>query len=153
MNVLLHSLSPTLQQVTTNPHLHWRLLDTYRQVWVSLLWGHCSFPPGPGGTQGSARALQEPLSQSRVSSGGSMVGEWLPRPRGPLPCPGLRHPEPLPLRESTAGPGLLRRRAHTALAQPVWGPWVLVPLFECSEHLWQEWGLILNANPTLLPSC
>ena len=82
-----------------------------------------------------------------------MVGEWLPRPRGPLPCPGLQHPEPLPLRESTADPGLLRRRAHTALAQPVWGPWVLVPLFECSERLWQEWGLILNANPPLLPSC
>ena len=25
-----------------------RLLDTHRQVWVSLLWGHCSFLPGPG---------------------------------------------------------------------------------------------------------
>ena len=23
--------------------LHWRLLDTHRQVWVSLLWGYCSF--------------------------------------------------------------------------------------------------------------
>ena len=32
---------------------HWlmpppRLLDTHRQVWVSLLWGHCSFFLGPG---------------------------------------------------------------------------------------------------------
>ena len=44
----LHSVSPTLQQATTNPHLHWRLLDTPRQVWVSLLWGHCSFLLGPG---------------------------------------------------------------------------------------------------------
>ena len=34
---------PTLQQATTNPRLHWRLLDTHRQVWVSLSQGHCSF--------------------------------------------------------------------------------------------------------------
>ena len=33
----------TLQQATAGPHLHWRLLDTHRQVWASLLWGHCSF--------------------------------------------------------------------------------------------------------------
>ena len=26
-----------------NPRLHQRLLDTQRQVWLSLLWGHCSF--------------------------------------------------------------------------------------------------------------
>ena len=25
-----------------------RLLDTHRQAWVSLLWGHCSFLLGPG---------------------------------------------------------------------------------------------------------
>ena len=28
---------------TVNPCLHQRLLDTHRQVWVSLSWGHCSF--------------------------------------------------------------------------------------------------------------
>ena len=28
--------------------LRWRLLDTHGQVWVSLLWGHCFFPLGPG---------------------------------------------------------------------------------------------------------
>ena len=37
-----------LQQATTDLHLHWKLLDTPRQVWVSLLWGHCSFLLGPG---------------------------------------------------------------------------------------------------------
>ena len=30
------------------PRLHWRLLDTHRQVWVSLLWGRCSILLGPG---------------------------------------------------------------------------------------------------------
>ena len=58
MHVPLYSVPPTLQQVTTNPCLHQRLLDTHRQVWVSLLWGHCSFLLGPG-AQGSVCALQE----------------------------------------------------------------------------------------------
>ena len=43
MHVLLHSVPPALQQATTDPHVHWRLLDTHRKVWVTLLWGHCSF--------------------------------------------------------------------------------------------------------------
>ena len=30
-------------QPTVDPHLWWRFLDTYRKVWLSLLWGHCSF--------------------------------------------------------------------------------------------------------------
>ena len=43
MRALLLSVPPPLQQATTNPHLHWRLLDTLGQLWVSLLWDHCSF--------------------------------------------------------------------------------------------------------------
>ena len=38
----------TLQQAIVDPRLHQRLLDTHRQVWVSLLWGHCTFLLGPG---------------------------------------------------------------------------------------------------------
>ena len=48
MHTLLYSVPPALQQATTNPYLHQRLLDTLRHVWVSLLWGHCSFLLGPG---------------------------------------------------------------------------------------------------------
>ena len=48
VNALLHSVSPTLKQATANPYLCQRLLDTHGQVWVSLLWGHCSFLLGPG---------------------------------------------------------------------------------------------------------
>ena len=73
MHALLHSVPLTLQQATADPHLHQRLLDTHRQVWVSLLWGHCSFLLGPG-AQSSVCALQESISQSCVSSRGSMVG-------------------------------------------------------------------------------
>ena len=31
-----------------NLRLHWRLPNTHRQVWLSLLWSHCSFLLGPG---------------------------------------------------------------------------------------------------------
>ena len=43
-----------------------------------------------------------------------------------MPCPGLLHPEPLPLRQSSADPDLPRRHSDTVLAQPLWGLWVLV---------------------------
>ena len=33
------------------------------------------------------------------------------------------------------------------------GSWCAQGLFMPSEHLWQEWGLILNTNSPLLPSC
>ena len=47
MHTLLHSVPLTLQQATVDPCLH-GLLDTYRQAWISLLWGQCSFLLGPG---------------------------------------------------------------------------------------------------------
>ena len=43
MHTLLHFVPLTLQQVITEPHLCQRLLDTHRQVWLSLLCAHCSF--------------------------------------------------------------------------------------------------------------
>ena len=39
------------------PQVHQRLLNTHRQVWLSLLWGHCSFLLGPG-AQSFVCALQ-----------------------------------------------------------------------------------------------
>ena len=45
-NVIL--MPSTLQQATTDLYLCWRLLETYRQIWFSLLKGHCSFLLGPG---------------------------------------------------------------------------------------------------------
>ena len=40
---LPHTVPPTLKQATADPLLHWRLPDTHRQVWVSLLWDHSPF--------------------------------------------------------------------------------------------------------------
>ena len=61
MQALLHSVLLTLQQTTTNPRLCQRLLDTHGQVWVSLVWGHCSFLLGLG-VHSFVPALQESVS-------------------------------------------------------------------------------------------
>ena len=66
--------------------------------------------------QGSVCASQESVSQSCVSSCGSMVGL-----RGLMPHPNLLHPEPLPLQQSTADPSLLRRHSDTVLSHSL-GP-------------------------------
>ena len=81
-----HTLPPsvplTLQQATINPHL-----DTHGQVWVSLLWGHCSFLLGPG----SHRVLFVPCKslfpQSCVSSGGSILGLMATSSKGAYAIP------------------------------------------------------------------
>ena len=59
--------APNPAAATAKPYLRQRLLDTHRQVWVSLLWGHCSFFLGPG-------AHKSLFPQSCVSSGSSVVG-------------------------------------------------------------------------------
>ena len=74
MQGLLRSVPPTLQQATADPSLHRILLDTYRQVWVSLLWGDCSFLLGPGVYKVLFVPSRSLFPQSCVSSGSSMVG-------------------------------------------------------------------------------
>ena len=66
--------APSLQQATTDPHLCRRLLDTHERVWVSLLWGHCSFLLGPGAHKVLFVPSKSLFPQSCVSSGGSVVG-------------------------------------------------------------------------------
>ena len=48
MHALPHSVPPTLHQVTADPCLCWRFLDTHGQVWVCSLWGYCSILLSPG---------------------------------------------------------------------------------------------------------
>ena len=92
-----HAVPPTLQQATADPHLCQRLLDTHGQVWISLLWGHCSFLLGSGAHKVLFVLSKSLFTQSCVSSGGSMVGLMatsskraytIPRstaPRAPVP--------------------------------------------------------------------
>ena len=71
---MLYSVPSTLQQATTDLYLCWRLLETYRQVWFSLLKGHCSFLLGPGAHKVLFVPPKSLFPQSYVSSGSSMVG-------------------------------------------------------------------------------
>ena len=64
--------------------------------------------------------------QACVSSGSSVVGLIVTSSKRLMPYPGLLHPEPLPLQQSTADPYLCRRHSNTVLSQSLWGLWVLV---------------------------
>ena len=96
-----------------------------QQVWVSLLWGRCSFLMGPG-AQGSVCALQESVSQSCVSSGGPMVGLMATSSKRAYAICKCPVPRALSLQHSTADSYLHRRHSNTVLSQSLWGPWVLV---------------------------
>ena len=148
-------MPPTLQQATTDLRLHWRLLDTPRQVWVSLLWGHapfswilvqarfclcpsrvyflvlCKFWPFYGGVNGNL--LQEGLCHTQVCC-----------TQGPCPC---------------GSPLLTRTYRGDTQTQfclslcGVSGSWCTQGLFEPSECVWWRWGVIPKANSSLLVSC
>ena len=61
-------------QPTTDSCLCQRLLDTYGQVCVSLLWGHCFFLLGPSVYKILFVPSKSLFPQSYVSSGSSVVG-------------------------------------------------------------------------------
>ena len=101
-------------------------------------------------------ALQESISQSYVSSGSSMLGV-----KGNLFQEGLCHTQVCSTQSLCPCGSPLLTCFSTGDAQTqfclslcgVPGSWCSQDLFEPSEHLWQEWGLILNMNLPLLPSC
>ena len=68
--------APNPEEATAYPCLHQRLLDTHRQVWVTLLWSLCSFLLGLGVHEVLFVPSKSLFPQSCVSSGGSMVGYW-----------------------------------------------------------------------------
>ena len=91
-----------------------RLLDTHRQLWVSLLQGHSSFLLGPGVYKLLFVPSKSLFLQSCVRSGDSMVG--LMATSSKRSHPGLLHPEALLLQQSTADLCLHRRHSNTVLA-------------------------------------
>ena len=132
-------MAPTLHQATIDPRLHQRLLDTQGQVWLSLLWCHCSFLLGP-----SAQVLfvpsKSPFPQSCVSSAGSVVGLMATSTKRAYATPrSAAHRAPAPW-QATADPYLHRRHSSTVLAQSLW-PFHFKGL-ECksrkSRHTWSN---------------
>ena len=69
MLALLHSVPLTVQQATAHPCLRQRLLETHRQVWVSLLWGHCFFLLNPAVQETQVQSLgwEDPLEKGMAT--------------------------------------------------------------------------------------
>ena len=148
MHVLLHSVPPTLQQATTDPHLHWRLLDTHRQVWVSHLSGHSSFFLGPS-AQGSVCALQESIPQPCVSSGSSMVGLMATSSKRAYAIPRSAAPRAHALRQATADPHL-----HWKLLDTYRQVWVSLLWGHCSFLLCPgAQGSVCTLQESISQSC
>ena len=100
---------------TADPHLGQRLLDIYRQVWVSLLQGHWC-------TQGFVCALQESISSVQCKfwrpcggANGDLLQEGLCRMLHDL---SLLQSECLSLQQAAADPFLHRR--HSNAQRRVW---------------------------------
>ena len=157
MQALLHSVPPTLQQAAADPCLLWRLLDTHGQVWVRLLWGHCSFLLGPGAHTVlfvPAKSLLPQVLCKFWRHYGGVNGDLLQEglyhtqvccTQSPCPCG-----SPLPIPHTSAGD------AQTQFCLSlcgVSGSWCAQGLFEPSEHLRRVWGLILNAVSPFVLSC
>ena len=116
---------------------------TLGHSWASLsqpLAGSLLLSSGSWCTQGFVCAFQEYVSQSYVSSGGSMVGLMATSSKRLMPYPGLLHPETLPLQQYTANPYLHRRRSNTVLSQSLWGLRVLV----YTRFVWALWASLAH---------
>ena len=154
MHLLLHSVPLILKQATFDPCLCWRLLDTHRQVWVSLLWGHCSFILGPG-AHSFVCALQESVSPvlckfwplyGGVNGTSSKRAYAIPRSTAPRAlAPTAVHYWPIPPQETLKHSSVSVSRGS--------GSWCTQGMFEPSEGLWRVWGLIVNVILPLLLSC
>ena len=107
------------------------------------------------GAQGSVCALQESISQSCVGSGSPTVGLMATSSKRayaiPICCIQSLFPCGNPLLTYTSTGDAQTQFCLSLCGVP--GSWCSQDLFEPSEHLWQEWGLILNMYLPLLPSC
>ena len=110
-----------------------RLLDTHRQVWVSLSRDRCSFLLGPGALLASVSPV---LCKFWWLYGGLMATSSkrayaTPRPAAPrAPAPAVVH----------CWPGPHRRHLSTVLCQSLWGLSVLV----CTGFVWTLWGSLVG---------
>ena len=146
----------TLQQATADPGLCWRLMNTHSEVWVSLLWGHCSFLLGPG-AQGSGCALLGSVSPVLCKFwwlyggvNGTLLQEGLCHSevcctQSPCPCGRLL------LTHTSAGDSqtLKGRSGSDSVGSPDAHKFLFAP----SKCLWWVWHLILNTILPLLQSC
>ena len=143
MQALLHSVLPTLPQATTDPCLHWRLLDTHRQVWAVSCGVTAPFSWYTGFYLCPPRVYFPVLYKFWQPYGGV---------NGNLLLEGLCHTQVCCTQSPSSCSSLLLTHNSTGDTQTqfcpslcgVSGSWCAQGLFEPSEHLWWVWGLILN---------
>ena len=156
MHTLLQSVPPTLKHATANPHLHWRFLETHGQVWVSLLWGHCSFLLDPD----ACKVLFLP-SKSLFPQTVCKFWQLYDGVNGDLLQEGLCHTQVYCTQSCCPCSRPLINQTSTGDTQTqfclslcgVSRSWCTQGMFEPSDCLWQVCGLILNVISSLLPSC
>ena len=125
-------------------------------VWVSLLWGHCSFLLGPD----AYKVLFLP-SKSLFPQTLCKLWQLYDGVNSDLLQEGLCHTQVYWTQSCCPCSRPLINQASTGDPQTqlclslcgVSGSWCTQGMFETSEHLWQVWGLILNMISSLLPSC
>ena len=138
------------------PTPHWRFLNTDGQVWVSLLWGHCSFLLGPD----AHKVLFLP-SKSLFPQTLCKFWQLYDGVNGDLLQVGLCHTQVYCTQSCCPCSRPLLNQTSTGYTQTqfclslrgVSGSWCTQGIFEPSESLWQVWGLILNVISSLLPFC
>ena len=119
------------------------------------LMGSLLLSPGSWHTQRSVYALQEPVSPVLCKFWQLYDGV-----NGDLLQEGLRHTQVCCTQSSCPCGRLLPPhtfagdiKCSSDTVSGISGSWCAQGLFEPSEHLWREWGLILNANSPLPQSC
>ena len=111
---------------------------THRQVWVSLLWGHCSFLLGPDVHKVLFVPSKSLFSHSCISSGGSMVGLMetsSKRAYATSRSAAPRAPAPVTVHCWPISPQETLKHSKAGLAQSPWGFWVLVHTTFCLSLL------------------
>ena len=148
-------MPPTLQQATSDPRLHWRLPDPPQTPTGKSRTVSCGVTVPFSWVLVHKVLLCPPRDYfpvlckfwqlyGRVK--GNLLPEYLCHTHTQSPCPCSR-----PLMTCTTTGDTQTQFCLSLCGGP--GSWCPQGLFEPSEHLWQEWDLILSVNLCLLPPC
>ena len=128
------SVPTSLAAGPRRPRLCQRLLHTHRRVWVSLLWGHCSFLLGHGAHKVVFVPSKSQFPLSCASFGGSQVGLMVTSSKRAYAIPKSAAPRALPLQQFTDDLFLRGRHSNTVCLSlcGVSGSWCTQG--ECTGH-------------------
>ena len=126
--------APILRLATVNPHLRWRLLDTHKQVWLSVSWGHCSFLLAPS----AHKVLFVPSKSLFPQSCGSSIIKFPTGLQRQIPCEFS-----VPLLDPQVGKSVVGPSSFATVWELLWYNCSAV----CGDSAWQVYG---GANGNLL---